>query len=83
MESDKVGMESSRSYACNQSEEKYICGDTIHATRDYIRLTAIPCTLRVIPCQSFGLDRKKTVRKRSFFLAPQAGFELCILSYFP
>ena len=26
----------------------------------------------VIPCQSFGLDRKKTVRKRSFFLAPPA-----------
>ena len=29
----------------------------------------------VITYQSFGLDRKKTVQKRSFFLAPPAGLE--------
>ena len=70
-------MESSRSDVCNQSEGE----NTL--TRDAIRLTAITCTLRVIPCQSFGLDRKKTVRKRSFFLAPQAGFEPVYCHIFP
>ena len=39
----------------------------------------IPYTLRVIPYQSFGLDKKKTVRKRSFFLAPPAGLEPSVI----
>ena len=55
------GMESSRRNVWNQSEGKYTCGDAIHATRNYIRLTAITY-------QSFELDRKKAVIKRSFFL---------------
>ena len=38
-----------------------------YAFGDYI------LTCGEITCQSFGLDRKKTVRKRSFFLAPPAG----------
>ena len=29
----------------------------------------------VIPCQSFGLDRKKQVFRLAFFLAPPAGLE--------
>ena len=46
---------------CNQSEEKYTYGDAIHATRDYIRLTAITY-------QFFGLDKKRTKQLlRSFF----------------
>ncbi len=53
---------------CNQSEEKYTCGDAIHAMHDYIRLTAITC-------QSFGLDKNKTARRLSYFLAPQTGLE--------
>ena len=40
-----------------------------YAFGDYI------LTCGEITCQSFGLDRKKTVRKRSFFLAPPAGLE--------
>ena len=38
--------------------------------RDAIRLRRLHTRLREITYQSFGLDRKKTVRKRSFFLAP-------------
>ena len=40
-----------------------------YAFGDYI------LTCGEITCQSFGLDRKKTVRKRSFFLAPPALLE--------
>ena len=40
-----------------------------YAFGDYI------LTCGEITCQSFGLDRKKTVRKRSFFLAPPVGLE--------
>ena len=36
---------------------------------------AIPCTLRVIPCQSFGLNRKKQVFRLAFFLVRQMGLE--------
>ena len=57
-------MESSRNDVWNQSEGKYTCGDDMHATRDYRRLTAITC-------QSFGLDRKKQVSRLAFFLAPR------------
>ena len=50
---------------CNQSEEKCTCGDAIHATRDYIRLSAITY-------QSFGLDKNKALVETSalFFGAP-------------
>ena len=44
------------------------------------RYRVMPCTYGdyILTCgeityQSFGLDRKKTVRKRSFFLVPVAG----------
>ena len=43
----------------NQSEEKYTCGDAIHASRDYIRQTAITY-------QSFGLDKNKALPKKCF-----------------
>ena len=54
---------------CNQSEGRCTCGDAIHATRDYIHLTAITY-------QSFGLDKKKTVRRLSFFLEAPPRIEL-------
>ena len=44
-----------------------------YAFGDYI------LTCGEITCQSFGLDRKKTVRKRSFFLAPPAGLEPSVI----
>ena len=50
------GMQSFRRNLCNQSEGKYTYGDTIHAMRDYIRLTAITY-------QSFGLDKNKALPK--------------------
>ena len=40
-----------------------------YAYGDYI------LTCGEIPYQSFGLDRKKTIRKRSFFLVHLQGFE--------
>ena len=45
--------------ACYQSENKYTCGDAIHATRDYIRLAAITY-------QSFGLDKNKALLSKCF-----------------
>ena len=49
-------------------KEKYSCADAI-------RLRQFHTCLRMIPCQSFGLDRKKTVQKRSFFLERITGDE--------
>ena len=55
------GMESTRSVVCNQSKEDTRWRVMPYAFGDYI------LTCGEITCQSFGLDRKKTVRKRSFF----------------
>ena len=47
-----------------------LCRD---AMRDFV---AIPYTLRVIPCQAFGLDKKDQVEFRlGLFLACPKGFE--------
>ena len=66
----KPCMETTRSVAWHQSERKntrwcvmpYACGDSMH-----------DCV--VIAYQSFGLDRKKTVLQRSFFLVHLQGLE--------
>ena len=63
------GMESDRRSVWNQSEGKCTLA------RDAIRLRRLHTRSREITYQSFGLDRKKTVRKRSFFLAPPALLE--------
>ena len=69
------GMESRQSLVWNQSEGNFTCGGAIHATRDYIRLTAITY-------QSFGLDRKKQVDRPAFFLgAPQRAQNHCLRFY--
>ena len=60
-----------RPYVCMESIRRkdtrcrvmpYACGNAIH-----------DCV--VIPCQSFGLDRKKQVFRLAFFLAPRTGLE--------
>ena len=56
-----------RSAAVQTVGEQRVC----HA----VALRRIPYTLRVIPYQSFGLDRKKQVFRLAFFLAPPAGLE--------
>ena len=54
---------------CNQSEGNTPTGDAIHATRDYIRLTAITY-------QSFGLDKNKALPKKCFiFMVRVTGLE--------
>ena len=69
------GMESTRSVECNQSEGGYtLTRDAMPSLCDGFHT---PCGwLHANPKDwTFGLDRKKTVRKRSFFLAPPAGLE--------
>ena len=73
-------MESDRRSVWNHHKVMYVInpkGDTCYAWCHTVPLARIPYTaLRAaITYQSFGLDRKKTVRKRSFFLAPPAGLE--------
>ena len=67
----KPCMESSRSDVCNQSEGEIHADAWCYA----VALRLITYTLRVIPYQSFGLDRKKQVSRLAFFLAPPAGLE--------
>ena len=74
----KPCMESTRSVECNQSEGEIHADACCHT----VALRRIPCTLRVIPYQSFGLDRKKQVFRLAFFLSVSNNFEPYIFKTF-